>query len=278
MRSALYIASALSLGTALIHLWELPGHLQGSWGQGVFLLAAGALQGLYGIALLRWPSPPVIVAGIVVNLVVLALHALTQLVEAYKGLHGAGMGLLAILCTAAALALLSGTLMGARQTLRAAQLLALAPALLHLAQVADRLDEWWGFGIFFLVAGVTQLLYWLGLPSLGRSPWFLMLGISGNVSLVTAWFLTHTVGIPYLRTTGIQSTELRAGMVERLGAAGLAATLAEVLLVSLLALMLARRYRPGRTIGSLPDGGGTFVGKVTPCTMISSPGTGDKTP
>lgn len=252
MRKALYIAAALCLGTALIHLWELPGHLRGWWGQGAFLLGAGALQGLYGVALLRWPARLMIVAGVAVNLVVLALHALTQLVEAYKGLHGAGMGLLSILFTTAALALLSGTLMGAHQTLRAAQLLALAPALVHLAQVADRLDEWWGFGVFFLMAGAGQLLYWLGLTAFGRNTWFLVLGISGNLSLVTLWLATHTVGVPYLRTTGIESTELRAGMVERVGVGGLAATLAEVALISLLGLMLARRYR----LGTLTSPGG----------------------
>lgn len=242
MRKALYVAAALCLGTALIHLWESPGHLQARWGQGALLLGSGSLQGLYGVALLRWPARRTVLGGVAINLVVLALHALMQLVEAYKGLHGPGVGLIAILMTTAALALLAGALLDTRRTLRVAGAISLVAALVHLAQVADRLGEWWGFGLFFLMVGAAQLMYWLGLPALGKSGWFLALGIGGNLSIVALWFWTHTVGVPYLRTTGIETTELRAGMVERVGVAGLTATLAEVLLVSLLALALAQRH------------------------------------
>jgi hypothetical protein len=185
-----------------------------------------------------------VVGGIAINLAILTLHALTQLVEAYKGLHGAGLGLISILFTTAALALLAGTLLDTRRMLRrAAGALSLVAALVHLAQVSDRFGEWLGFGLFFLVVGAAQLPYWLGLSALGMSSWFLALGIAGNLSIVTLWLWTHTVGIPYLRTPGIESAELHAGMVERVGVAGLAATLAEILLVSLLGLLLAYHYR-----------------------------------
>ena len=54
--AAVYAAAVLSLVAALVHLWVAPGHFEVWWGSGAFFLAAAAAQGLFAVALLRWPG------------------------------------------------------------------------------------------------------------------------------------------------------------------------------------------------------------------------------
>ena len=241
-RAALYIAAALCLGTAMIHLWELPGHAQDRPIQSLVLLAAGVLQGLYGVALLRWPVRLVVMLGLGINFAILAFHAVTSGLDSYKGLHGTGTGIAALLFTTATLALLLGTLFGVRRILYSAQILCLLAALVHLSQVAGHLDEWWGYWAFFLTVGFGQILYSLALPGIGERSSLLYAGILGNLAVVALWFVTRTAGIPYARTTSVQSFELRFGMAERVGALNLTATMAEAALICLLGLVLLRRH------------------------------------
>ena len=74
----LYLAGALSLLTALIHLWVTPQHLEEWWGYGAFFVITALAQGLYGAALLRWPSRPLLLVGIGGNLAVIALYVVTR--------------------------------------------------------------------------------------------------------------------------------------------------------------------------------------------------------
>lgn len=229
----------------MIHLWELPGHVQTRPIQGLVLLAAGALQGLYGVALLRWPVRLVVVLGIGTNSAILAFHAATSGLDSYKGLHGTGASIAALLFTTATLALLLGTLFGVRRMLYSAQILCLVAALIHLSQVAGHRGEWWGYWAFFLTVGFGQLLYSLVLLTANERVSLLYAGILGNLAVVALWFVTRTAGIPYARTTGVQSFELRFGMAERVGALDLTATMAEAALVCLLGLVLIRRHLAG---------------------------------
>lgn len=59
---------------AMIHLWSFPDHFLPWWGYGVFFLAAALAQGLYAGALLRAPSKPLYLAGIWINLALVALY------------------------------------------------------------------------------------------------------------------------------------------------------------------------------------------------------------
>ncbi len=77
-----------------------------------------------------------------------------------------------------------------------AQWLGLAAALAHVWALPDHLDEWWGYGLFFLVAAAFQGVYSLVLDSFYRRDWFLALGIAGNLSLVLLWLLSRTAGNP----------------------------------------------------------------------------------
>jgi len=74
----LYAAAALSLLAALIHLWVMPEHFEEWWGYGAFFLAAAAAQIGYAPILLRWPSRPILLAGVAGNLAIVILWLVTR--------------------------------------------------------------------------------------------------------------------------------------------------------------------------------------------------------
>ena len=76
--AAVHAAAALSLAAALIHLWAAPGFFEVWWGYGAFFLAAASAQGLFAVALLRWPGPAACLAGIFGNLAVVVLYVVTR--------------------------------------------------------------------------------------------------------------------------------------------------------------------------------------------------------
>jgi hypothetical protein len=60
----------------------------------------------------------------------------------------------------------------------------------------EHFEEWWGYGTFFLVAAVAQMVY---VPLLLRWPnrtVLLLLGIAGNSAIVLLYLFTRVVGIP----------------------------------------------------------------------------------
>lgn len=73
-----YAAVTLSLVAALIHLWVAPVHFEVWWGYGAFFLAAASAQGLFAVALLRWPGWTLSLAGIFGNLAIVALYIVTR--------------------------------------------------------------------------------------------------------------------------------------------------------------------------------------------------------
>lgn len=249
MEKVLYPAGTLSLGASLIYLWEAPKHFGHWWGFGVFFVAMSLALGVYGIALLRWPGRPLAVLGIWGNLAIIVASYTLIRAGTYEGSHGGShgvaLGMVAVIFCAATTALLFGSLGGTGRTLHTAEALSLAAALVHLWEFLGELNKWWGFGAFFLTVCVAQGLYFLLLPHFGRRPLFLLLGIAGNLSIIALWLLTRTAGIPYVRTTGVESFELHTGMVMGVGATDLAATAAETMLIVMLGLLLAEAYRRG---------------------------------
>jgi FtsP/CotA-like multicopper oxidase with cupredoxin domain len=79
-RTILYVAAALAVVAASVHAWAAPTHFDEWWGYGVFFLLVAAAQGVYGPALLGWPGRPVILAGMVGNLAMIALYIVTRTV------------------------------------------------------------------------------------------------------------------------------------------------------------------------------------------------------
>jgi hypothetical protein len=108
--------------------------------------------------------------------------------------------------------------------------LSLLAALIHLWVMPEHFQEWWGYGMFFLVAAIAQGVY---VPLLLRWPNrnVLLLGIVGNSAIVLLYLLTRVMGIPLL---GPEAWE-----VERVGIIDVCATTSEAaMVVALGALML----------------------------------------
>ena len=117
--------------------------------------------------------------------------------------------------------------------------LSLIAALIHLWVIPEHLEEWWGYGAFFVAAAVAQVAY---VPMLVRWPKrsVLLLGIAGNSAIVLLYLLTRVVGIPLFGP--------EAGEVEGVGIIDLCATSSEAAIVvalgALVLLGLARERTP----------------------------------
>ena len=115
--------------------------------------------------------------------------------------------------------------------LRAAAALSLMAAAIHLWVVPEHLEEWWGYGAFFLALAAIQGLYGLGLLRWHSRP-FLLLGVAGNLAIAILWLVTRTTGVPFLGP--------HVGEVERVGGLDLACTLGEVGIVAGLGALAMR--------------------------------------
>ena len=89
--------------------------------------------------------------------------------------------------------------------------LSLVAGFIHAIVSPDHFAEWWGYGLFFVVAAFAQVAYGAiplfrrmvedvgileGWPA-GRVRAFLWAGILGNVAIIALWLVTRTVGIPF---------------------------------------------------------------------------------
>ena len=108
---------------------------------------------------------------------------------------------------------------GTDAALRAVAALSLLAAAIHAWVVPEHLEEWWGYGAFFLVCALAQGLYALGLLRRPSRP-FLLLGVGGNLAVVILWLVTRTTGIPLLGP--------HAGEIEEVGGLDLICTFAEI--------------------------------------------------
>lgn len=84
---AVYAAAALSVAAALVHLWAAPEHFSEWWGYGMFFSVAALAQGTFGIAVLRYPVRLISLAGIIGNLILVAIYILTRTVGVPLGPH-----------------------------------------------------------------------------------------------------------------------------------------------------------------------------------------------
>jgi hypothetical protein len=115
-------------------------------------------------------------------------------------------------------------------------------AYVHFAYTESHFEEWWAYGVLFLVAGQLQAV--LALALLRRPPgWVLVAGALVNLGIVGVYVLSRTSGLP---------VGPHANVAERAGGVDLVTTAAEVVLVGLL-LSLAARRCAGR-VGGQPPG------------------------
>jgi hypothetical protein len=126
-----------------------------------------------------------------------------------------------------------------RGVVSAVAALSLIAGLIHLWVTPEHFEEWWGYGAFFLVAAVAQVLY---VPLVLRWPnrIVLLLGIVGNSAIVLLYLLTRVVGIPLLGP--------EAGEVEGVGIIDVCATMSEVSIVVALGALVLIDIARERTI------------------------------
>src|SRR5215212_7773969 len=127
--------------------------------------------------------------------------------------------------------------MGRERTLYAAAALSLLAALVHLWVTPEHFEEWWGYGVFFVVAAAAQILY-VPIVLLWPTRIVLFLGIAGNLAIVGLYLLTRTVGIPFFGP--------EAGEVEGFGFVDVCATASEVGIAVALSAVLLRNATPER--------------------------------
>ena len=123
------------------------------------------------------------------------------------------------------------------RVLYAAAALSLLAALIHLWVTPEHFEEWWGYGAFFLIAALAQVLYvplLLGWPN----RMVLLLGIAGNLAIVLLYLLTRTLGIPFFGPG--------AGGVEGVGFVDVCATASELGIAVALGAALLRNATPER--------------------------------
>lgn len=92
---------------------------------------------------------------------------------------------------------------------RAAGLCMLGSGAVHGLLVREHLREWWGYGVFFVVASLLQAVWALALLTDAVNPrdtgprwrawkeWLYGLGVAGNVVLIALYAVTRTTGIPF---------------------------------------------------------------------------------
>ncbi len=122
--------------------------------------------------------------------------------------------------------------------------LSLLAGLLHVSAMPRHYAEWWGYGMFFLVVAIAQMLLGDGLLYRPRQRLFLA-GLIGNLAVISLYVVTRTAGIPFFGP--------HAGEVEAVGAIDLASVVAEAALVAALLLLLRVRSSQVRRVHSAAD-------------------------
>lgn len=76
--AAVYAGTALLMVAGLVHLWMMPGHFGDWWAYGTFYLGAALMQGLFAVALLRWPAQRLAFLGVWINLGIVLVYMLSR--------------------------------------------------------------------------------------------------------------------------------------------------------------------------------------------------------
>ena len=102
--------------------------------------------------------------------------------------------------------------------------------LIHVLATPEHLEEWVGYGLFFLASAAAQGVYAVWLLFSGPSRPLLLAGIVGNSLIIALYVITRTVGIPFFGP--------EAGVVEPVGSLDAISKVVEVGLVICLVMML----------------------------------------
>lgn len=131
--------------------------------------------------------------------------------------------------------------MAATRTERVVGIVSVVAAFVHGGLAPEHFEEWWGYGLFFLVAGAAQAILGLALaleafeqPGMRRALY--LAGAVGNGLLVATYVVSRTVGVP---------AGPEAGEAEPWDVLGILTTVAEAFVVAALVAFL-RPARPSR--------------------------------
>lgn len=131
-----------------------------------------------------------------------------------------------------------------QQLLQGTAGLSIAAAFVHGLVTPDHFEEWWGYGLFFMVTALIQLFYGLLLVFQPWQPdpirgikgfpahWLYLAGIIGNALIVILYIITRTSGIPFFGP--------EAGEVESVTLLSLLSKITEIGLVIGLFILLKR--------------------------------------
>ncbi len=117
-----------------------------------------------------------------------------------------------------------------RPALALAIALSLATGWVHLAYTQSHLEQWWGYGVFFLTVGLGQGL--LGAALLRwRNARVALVGVVGNLAVVLMYVLSRTDGVPL---------GPHANVAEKAKTVDLLTTAGEIVLIVVLLALLGR--------------------------------------
>ena len=116
-----------------------------------------------------------------------------------------------------------------KRWLYAAAALSLIAGLIHLVVAPEHFEEWLGYGLFFGVATVAQLMYALLLVAGKPTRSLLLAGIIGNGLIIGLYLVTRTLGIPFFGP--------HAGHVEPVGVLDALSKIIELGLMACLVMM-----------------------------------------
>ena len=115
-------------------------------------------------------------------------------------------------------------------------LLSMGAAVIHFVVIPGHWDEYWGQGLFFIIAAIAQIL-WAVWVVVAPSRLLYLLGALGNAAIVALWVVTRTYGVP---------AGPGAGEAEAVEFTDTLATAFEVLLV--VGALVVARTAPARAI------------------------------
>jgi hypothetical protein len=123
--------------------------------------------------------------------------------------------------------------------------LSIATGAIHGALAPEHLEEWWGYGAFFIVAAVAQVAFaiivvlepwrrhWLpDRPPLDRARQRRLVyvaGVLGNVAIIGLYLVTRTIGIPAGPHAGMVEEVMIIDVVSKVSEVGIVICLVQLL-------------------------------------------------
>ena len=123
--------------------------------------------------------------------------------------------------------------------------LSVGAGVVHATVVPEHLEEWWGYGAFFIVAAAAQIAFavvlvvepwrrdWIPnrppLDHARQQRWVYVAGVLGNVALIGLYIVSRTIGIPAGPHAGVVEEVSTIGLVTKAMEAGIVLCLVQLI-------------------------------------------------